>query len=380
MIADAGAALTEAQKAEMIRVRQKAFGLAEVDPVTGALPPNKIIFSWVAVTTYAASLNGHVVLFDAFIGDASGYVPLNDCELTDLRAKSVFVGHGHNDHARLLATVANRNRGVSIYASEEVCIDLSLAMMGIAETNCAAVLPAGAPLGAKAQYSAVLPDIDLAVVRLTHSESTEPQNLTDPSIILPVPVYLKPADAGPCFGAQEGNYPQNGITCPPLVSPNSVPYSFTQDGSAAVLYQFQMPNDLNVTWFNSIGPIDAEGDIQKALNELPQTDIQLGSILGLNGITNGFLDVRLGTEALRSRLSVPGHHDFLPKIRGKTFELSYFQETAKTPGEIRPGIIFMSDPEHYLAPERLTWRSDDPIWQQSSPIECLPPSIQLTPP
>ncbi len=374
-IAEADAPLTPGQHAEMVRVRQKVFGTELVDPSTGALPVDKVVFSWVAVTTYAASLNGNVVLFDAFIGDSSGYVPLNDCELTDLRAEAVFMGHGHNDHARLLATVANRNRGVNIYASEEVCIDLALALNGINEPHCTAVIAAGAPLGAQAKITEVFPDIDLAVLRLTHSAATQPQNPADPSIILPVPIYPKPVDAGPCFGAQEGNYPQNGVTCPPLESPHSVAFSYTQDGSIALLYQFQMANDLNITWFNSIGPAVDEDPVLQAMSLLPQTDIQFGAILGLNGVGNGFLDVRKGTEALRSRLSIPGHHDFLPKVRAKTFELAYFQENDKTPESMRPGIIYMSDPEHYLAPERLTWDSNDPLWAESTPIGGLPLSI-----
>ena len=378
-IVEAGAPLSAAQRAEMIRVRSKVFGVEAVDPLTGALPNNRLIVSWIAVTTYAVSLNGNMILFDAFIGDASGYVPLNDCELTDLRPKAVFVGHGHNDHARLLATVANRNRGVAVYASEEVCTDLALALNGTAEVQCTPVLAAGAPLGAQGNYSEVLPGTNLAVVRLTHSAATAPQNPGDPSVIIPVPVYPKPADAGPCFGSQEADLPPNGLTCPPLNSPNSVPPSFTQDGTIAVLYQFQLQNDLNLTWFNSFGPTDTGDDILGALNALPQTDIQLGSILGLNGAFNGFLDVRIGTEALRSRLLVPGHHDYLPRVRGLTFEAAYFEETAKTPEASRPGIIFMSDPEHYLAPARLNWRTDDPLWSATDPIEGLPQSSPQVP-
>ena len=378
-VAEVGAELDALPKAEMIRVRQKFFGTAAVDPDTGALPADRVIASWVAVTTYAVSLNGHVVLFDAFIGDASGYVPTDDCELTDLRPEAVFVGHGHNDHARLLATVANRNRGVPVYSSEEVCIDLELALSGVTAANCTAVLPAAAPLGSSARFPGTLPGIDLEVVRLTHSAATEPQNPGDPSVIVPVPVYAKPADAGPCFGSQEGDYPPNRLTCPPLESPDSLPYSYTQDGLVSVLFQFQMPNDLNLTWFNSFGPTDTGDDILTALEALPQTDIQLGSILGLNGTFNGFLDVRVGTEALRSRLVVPGHHDYLPRVRGLTFEAAYAEETDRTPAASRPGIVFMSDPEHYLVPERLSWSSDDPAWQQTTPLPGLPSGSSALP-
>lgn len=132
---------------------------------------------------------------------------------------------------------------------------------------------------------------------------------------MPVAIYPKPLNAAPCFGAQEADTPPDGIT-----------------------------------------------------------DIQFGSIMGLNGISNGFLDVRIGTVALRSRLTIPGHHDYLPRVRAKTFEPAFFEEMAKIPEATRPGILYVTDPDDYVSPELFTWNTNDPKWAETSPLPGRPQS------
>ena len=62
--------LSGRQSKETIAVRQKYFGLDNVNPNTGAVRTDRVIMSWVGVSTFAASFNGHVVMLDGYLAYA----------------------------------------------------------------------------------------------------------------------------------------------------------------------------------------------------------------------------------------------------------------------------------------------------------------------
>src|SRR5689334_22990570 len=50
-----------------IAARQKFFGVENVDPRTGEVRRDRVIFSWITNAGYAASFRGRVVLLDTYI-------------------------------------------------------------------------------------------------------------------------------------------------------------------------------------------------------------------------------------------------------------------------------------------------------------------------
>src|SRR5262245_48957395 len=53
--------------ASTIAARRHYFGAENVDAKTGAVRRDRVILSWIGVSSFAASFNGHVVLLDGWI-------------------------------------------------------------------------------------------------------------------------------------------------------------------------------------------------------------------------------------------------------------------------------------------------------------------------
>ena len=103
--------------------RQKFFGAENVDPQTGAVPRGEVHLSWVSVTTFAAALDGHVVLLDTYIHkgeDEENYVPATRQDLIDLQPEYILLGHGHFDHAAGTGEIA-RATGAVVVGTEQHC-------------------------------------------------------------------------------------------------------------------------------------------------------------------------------------------------------------------------------------------------------------------
>src|SRR3954466_3943576 len=55
------------QSKETIAARQRFFGVDNVNPRTGAVRADRVIMSWVGVSTFAAAFNGHVIMLDGYL-------------------------------------------------------------------------------------------------------------------------------------------------------------------------------------------------------------------------------------------------------------------------------------------------------------------------
>jgi hypothetical protein len=115
--------------AATIAARQRFFGAENVDPRTGQVRPDRVIFSWITNAGYAASFRGRVVLLDTYINrfevpPASGpdlrRTSFGAKDLIDLNPEAIFLGHGHGDHADNAAFVA-KWLNIPIYATPETC-------------------------------------------------------------------------------------------------------------------------------------------------------------------------------------------------------------------------------------------------------------------
>jgi hypothetical protein len=115
--------------AAMVAARQFFFGKENVDPRTGAVNRDRVIFSWITNAGYAASFKGRVVLLDSYInreevpaatGPDLRRTPFDADDLVDLHPEAIFLGHGHGDHADNAAYVAKLDN-IPVYASPETC-------------------------------------------------------------------------------------------------------------------------------------------------------------------------------------------------------------------------------------------------------------------
>ncbi|MDX1510812.1 MAG: hypothetical protein R3249_05670 [Nitriliruptorales bacterium] len=96
--------------------------------MTGELPRGELHLSWVSVATFAAAIDGHVVLFDAYIHkeeDESNYVPAVTQDLVDLDPEYIIIGHGHFDHALEAGTIAVAT-GATIVGTRSHCDEAEL--------------------------------------------------------------------------------------------------------------------------------------------------------------------------------------------------------------------------------------------------------------
>jgi hypothetical protein len=108
-----------------------------------------------------------------------------------------------------------------------------------------------------------------------------------------------------------------------------------------------------------------------ALRALPQTDVQVGAILGFNQITNGLRDPAMYIEAIRPTVFVPNHHDFVTEYGSADefepvllAELEYY-------GAPDTDVRFLYDPYDYVRPNLLSYEIDDARWAGATEDRCL---------
>ena len=107
----------------LIDARTKIFGIENVDAKTGALPNDKVVFSWLGHNGGAVSLRGRVIMLDTYVRRLEvtpGRTPFVIKDLVDMKPEALFIGHGHSDHADNAAFIAAKT-GATIYMSPEAC-------------------------------------------------------------------------------------------------------------------------------------------------------------------------------------------------------------------------------------------------------------------
>lgn len=336
-----------------IALRQKFFGPDNVDARTGAVRKDVVILTWASVMTYAAAINGRVVLFDAWVarGEHSGYVPTSASELAGLRPEFVFIGHGHFDHAADAAQVVAES-GATVVGTPEHCDQVraqALANYGDKKVSCIAAAPRAAPYGTVSRPK-VLAGIPLTTVTVVHSGAKAPD----------------PSDSG---GLHQPLTPPNDFSVIAKYPPTPQDVAFlgshqTDKEGGDVLYQFQI-GAFTLTVHDTSGPNKEQApQVYDALRRLPKTDVEIASVQGFGQITNGGRDFRLITEALRSQELVPGHHDnWLPGLstRGEEYRPYVVQELDRIPAAQRPVLHWVQDQDDYLKP--MVWRPADRRWQ-----------------
>jgi L-ascorbate metabolism protein UlaG (beta-lactamase superfamily) len=354
--------------ADTIRVRQQFFGAENVDPRTGEVDKQKVIFSWTTNASYAVSVRGRIVLLDTYVHRAEtvpGRTPFVVEDLVTLRPEAIFLGHGHGDHADNAAFVAGR-LGIPIYASEETCgvmqVDASnlnaAGIIDVPTVDCHNVTSAGSTPGAEiVNIPQLEPDACITAFRHLHSTTTPPDTTM---AIAPVINDADPRDAT----VYNGNPPMY-----PPGTPHSFPTSGGPGGPISIFYQFVVRggNRFSFAWHNTTGALKEGCGLDKCwgpavgqhlvdiMHSLPQTDVELGSSVSLGFPVNGMRDVVLYNEALLPKVFIPIHQTnaALP-TSSLRFKIAYLQQLTQMvppfPAELRPEARWMVDPNDFLKP------------------------------
>lgn len=337
----------------LVATRTKFFGAANVDQTTGEVRADRVILSWVHNASFAAALNGRVVLFDAFFPDHNpGYIPTTPYELGDLKPEFVFIGHGHFDHAEDVPHVLKRSGVSTVVGTPQHC-DQMRAAMGSTFVPCVAAVPRDAAMGATNTLDTLIPGVSISVVKHPHS-AAGPPDLTDPNgpFIPTVPVP-------PNYEARLSNPP-----LPQSPAPDDGTKKPSGDEGGSVLYQIRI-DDFALAYHDTTGPVKVGDATWNAMRALPPSDVEVGAVVNFGQLTNGMRDVRTLVEALRPKIFVPNHHDdWDPALgsRGDRYQGPVSAELNKIPAERRPSLLWIVDPQDYLKPDLFTWDPTDSAW------------------
>jgi L-ascorbate metabolism protein UlaG (beta-lactamase superfamily) len=324
-----------------IAERSRFFGSENVDQRTGALPRDEVHLVWVSVSTFAAALDGRVVLFDAYIHKGEqerAYVPATTADLIALHPEAILLGHGHYDHGQLTGPIAAAT-GATVVGTRGHC-DQASADAG-KPLPCVVAFEPDAAFGATRSIS-VLPGVCSTALLHVHS-AAEPPDLerdpTNPAVGVPDPSVVLEHPPGP------------GTT---VFAPG--------DEHGTVLYQLRIGH-FTLTMHDSSGPLKEQApEVFPVLRSLRPTDVQVGALVSFNNPTNGLRDAAMYVDALQPKLFVPNHHDFIGGEYGGADEYEPQLERELAGYDVDPELRFLYDPYDYVRPNLLRFDVTDARW------------------
>lgn len=372
----------------LVVARQKFFGVENVDPNTGAVKKDRVVFSWLTNTTFLAAVQGRVIMMDSYVTRleiSPGRTPFVIQEMVDVKPEAILIGHGHFDHADNAAYIAKLT-GATIYASEETCAAMQAdivrmfndpnAINGgakiVPDANpipCTNVVTAGSTPGAEITHLTFLEPI-ACVIAFKHMHS---------NAVPPDPAY----PAFPFNVSQDSRdaqmYPRGTTLTPPTNPASRVPgqINTTTTGSGgvggpiAIFYEVILRSGYNFSfaWHNSTGPlkegIAPDGAWGPAIGQnlfnlfaaLPPADIEFGSASSANTANNGHRDLVQYQQYLRPQIFYPGHMTTGTNGVGESSsqELYYMYRGAQAniatvQSVYKPEVRWLVDPIDYLRP------------------------------
>lgn len=391
---DAGAAT--------IAARQRFFGAENVDARDGGVRRDRVIFSWATNASLAVSIKGRIVLLDTYINrpelpPAPGAPdlrrsPLSVQELVELHPEAIFLGHGHGDHADNAAYIA-KWLNIPIYSSPETCDVMQADVVRLFNdpntvnggvklipdgnpVTCIPVVSRGSVPGAEVVHLKQLEPL-ACIVAFKHIHSgTVP---TDPDF----PFVAVNPDSDP---RESSLYPA-GISLTPGSTPvpgqenlkttgfGTIPGS--PGGAISLFYQFVLRDDNQFTfiWHNTTGPLK-EGvgsdpglpspavgaHLFAIMDSLPETDVELGSIVSLGQGTNGVRDPILYQQHIKPQVYIPIHQtDATPISSSLRFKIAYQKAVVAANVPVRPEARWMVDPDDFARP--IVFNPSDERWE-----------------
>jgi hypothetical protein len=392
------------ESADTIAARQLIFGREHVDP-TGALPDDKVIFSWLSASAFGAAVEGRVIMLDSYatrLEVEPGRTPFVIADLVALNPEAILIGHGHGDHADNAAYIAAKT-GATIYATEETCGVMQTdfdrmaadpliqehperAFPAGASVSCVPVTSAGSTPGTEVLNLPVLePQACVTAFRHLHSVSVDP----DPSFP-PTPVeiivderdeYLFPA--GTDLWPNPRQIPHDEVE-PVEGQFNTQTTPSAPGGAESVFYSFILRDGTNFSfvWHNTAGALkEGKGNgwdgtpedgqrIIGLLDALRPVDVQLGTAATGNFTNNGLRDLIMYQDAMEPGIFIPNHITTGSQARegsSASVYAGYLKQLdlMQMPVEERPQIRWLVDPMDYLKP--IVFDVDNPAW--SDPVK-----------
>ena len=349
---------------DTIAARARFFGAENVDTRNGEVRADRVIFSWVTNASLAVSIRGRIVLLDTYINrpelpPAAGAAdlrrsPISIQELVALAPEAIFLGHGHGDHADNAAYIA-KQLNIPIYSSPETCdamqadvqrmfTDPNLVNGGVRiipnnlPVNCISPITRGSVPGAEVVNIHQLdPAACIVAFKHIHSGSVP----TDPNF----PFVAVNPDSDP----REPSLFPTLVSLTPPTNGTPVPGQMNLrttggvGGPISIFYQFILGDGNNFTfvWHNTTGPLKEGAGSDPGLpspaigaklfaimDSLPQTDVELGSIVTLGVNTNGVRDPILYQQHIRPLVYIPIHEtDATPISSSLRYKKAYLTGT-----------------------------------------------------
>jgi hypothetical protein len=385
---------------DTIAARSRFFGAENVDPVSGQVRADRVIFSWVTNASLAVSIRGRIVLLDTYINrpelpPAANAAdlrrsPISIQELVALAPEAIFLGHGHGDHADNAAYIA-KWLNIPIYSSPETCdamqgdvqrmfADPNLVNGGVriipnnAPVNCISPIPrTSIPGSAIVNIHQLDPVACIVAFKHIHS-ATVPTDPTFPFIAVnPDSDPREPSIFPPTVSLTP---PTNGTPVPGQMNLRT---TAGVGGPISIFYQFITgdANNFTFVWHNTTGPLK-EGvgsdpglpspavgaKLFAIMDSLPQTDVELGSIVSLGVGTNGVRDPILYQQHIRPQVYIPIHQtDATPISSSLRYKKAYLQAVVAANVPVRPESRWMVDPDDFVRP--MVFDPKDDRWKKS---------------
>jgi len=399
--------MAEIATEDMVAARQHIFGAEHVDPVTGALPDDKVIFSWLSASSFAGAVQGRVFMMDTFMTRMEierGRTPLTIHDITNLNPEAIVLGHGHGDHADNAADIAARTDAV-IYATEETCGTMQMdfermaaderiqgnpawAFPEGADVECMSVTSFGSTPGEEVYNLPFLePQACVTSFRHLHSNAVDPDPDFPPT---PVEIIVDDRD--------EYLFPPGIEQWPRRAEPDYEPVDDRQfnttttrgapGGAESLFFSFMLRDGSNFSfvYHNTAGalkegvgrgwdgtPEDGQRIID-LLEALGPTDVQLGTAATSNFDNNGLRDLIMYQQAIQPSIYIPNHITTGSRAREGS-SLSVYAgyvnqlDLMGIPEEDRPRLHWLVDPVDYVKP--IVYTVDNPAWADPAKADVL---------
>lgn len=392
-LAATGAA--SAQSTALVAARQKVFGIENVNPTTGAIKKDQVVFSWLGHNTGAVSLLGRVVLMDSYIARLEvepGRTPFVIQDIVDLKPEAIFISHGHGDHADNAAFIAAKT-GAKLYMSPEACqtaqtaltrmkndtfmqADPNFAIPQAATINCIGVTSAASvPATEVMRITQLDPQVCILGYRALHSVSvpTDPLwgyrpvvDTPDPNDALWFPAGVRLTPSSPRLPGQQdirqGSGP-GGVDQINYVFATRTGYNFTIHFNTSL---GALTEGLGRNWPNGT-PADGQRLLDLVGNKLPKTDLLFTSLDSGNIENNAWRDHVMWTAAIRPKVLSTGHVPVATAMQyfsGFRDQLQLMEQPRGPwggfPRSAWPQIRNHTDPTDILKPQ--TFNPGDPAW------------------
>ena len=353
--------------AEQIAARTHFFGAENVDASTGEVRKDLVIMSWASNTTYAAAINGKVVLLDASLlrrEEAPGRTPTTLTEMVALMPSYIMLGKAAPGHADLAANIAFKT-GAAVLGAQEHCDAVEedarrqQNWSGAAKLlKCQAIVPKDQAIGTSVNVVS-LPDLDACIRAVKHTDvAVAAADPTLPASTFDWSLYSDPRDAQ---WWPAGTAATDGIsTTGPATGPT-------------VLYHLSLGagKDFGLLWNDRAGSLKENASAAATLvRALPKTDVHVGSVDVGNAATNGLRDAALYIQAAQPKVFFAAGHDAASQRAGafNTGELMKraLEEAIGNVGIVNPPELRINfDPTDYVKPHYMTFDPAAAGWQQA---------------